>query len=55
MKEYVVEVEIKAYAHILVFAESVEEAENAAWDMATLDDVDDWEVYDVSVEDDEDE
>lgn len=53
MKEYVVEVEMKAYAEIRVFAESVEEAENAAWDMATLDDVDDWEVYDASVEDED--
>ena len=53
MKEYVVEVEMKAYAEIRVFAESVEEAENAAWDMATPDDVDDWEVYDVSVEDED--
>ena len=53
MKEYVVKVEMKAYAEIRVFAESVEEAENAAWDMATPDDAYDWEVYDVSVEDED--
>lgn len=52
MKEYVVEVEMKAWASIHVFAESAEEAENAAWDMATLDDADDWTVFDVWVEDD---
>lgn len=55
MKEYTVAVEMKAYAEVSVFAESVEEAENAAWDMVTLDDAYDWEVCDVSVEDDEDE
>lgn len=53
MKEYVVEVEMKAWASIHVFAESAEEAEDAAWDTATLDDADDWEVFDVSVEDEE--
>lgn len=53
MKEYVVEVEMKAWASIHVFAESAEEAEDAAWDMATLDDADDWSVCDVYVEDGE--
>lgn len=53
MKEYVVEVEMKAWASIHVFAESAEEAEDAAWGMATLDDADDWAVYDVSVEGDD--
>ena len=55
MKEYTVAVEIKVYAEVSVFAESAEEAENAAWDMATLDDAYNWEVCDVSVEEEDDE
>lgn len=53
MKEYTVEVEMRAYAEISVFAENAEAAEDAAWDMVSVNDAYDWEVYDVSVEDED--
>lgn len=43
MKEYTVEVEIRAWARISVVAQNEEEAIEAACDMADLDDVYAWE------------
>lgn len=44
MKEYTVEVEIRAWAKVSVVARNEEEAIEAACDMADLDDVYDWEI-----------
>lgn len=44
MKEYTVEVEIRAWAKISVVARNGEEAIEAACDMVDLDDVYDWEI-----------
>ena len=44
MKEYTVEVEIRAWAKVSVVARNEEEATEAACDMADLDDVYDWEI-----------
>ena len=44
MKEYTVEVEIRAWAKISVVARNGEEAIDAACDMVDLDDVYDWEI-----------
>lgn len=44
MKEYTVEVEIRAWAKVSVVARSEEEAIEAACDMVDLDDAYDWEI-----------
>lgn len=44
MKEYTVEVEIRAWAKISVVARNEEEAIEVACDMVDLDDVYDWEI-----------
>lgn len=44
MKEYTVEVEIRAWAKVSVVARNGEEAIEAACDMVDLDDVYDWEI-----------
>lgn len=44
MKEYTVEVEIRAWAKVSVVAQNGEEAIEAACDMVDLDDVYDWEI-----------
>ena len=44
MKEYTVEVEIRAWAKISVVARNGEEAIDAVYDMVDLDDVYDWEI-----------
>lgn len=44
MKEYTVEVEIRAWAKVSVVARNVEEAIEAACDMADLNDVYAWEI-----------
>lgn len=44
MKEYTVEVEIRAWAKVSVVARNEEEATEAACDMVDLDDVYDWEI-----------
>ena len=44
MKEYTVEVEIRAWAKVSVVARNEEEAIEAACDMIDLDDVYDWEI-----------
>lgn len=44
MKEYTVEVEIRAWAKISVVARNEEEATDAACDMVDLDDAYDWEI-----------
>lgn len=44
MKEYTVEVEIRAWAKISVVAQNKEDAVDAACDMVDLDDVYDWEI-----------
>lgn len=49
MKEYTVEVEIRAWAKVSVVARNGEEAIEAAYDMIDLDDVYDWEIEGVEV------
>ena len=44
MKEYTVEIEIRAWAEVSVVARNGEEAIEAACDMADLYDVHDWEI-----------
>ena len=44
MKEYIVEVEIRAWAKASVVARNEEEAIDAACDMVDLDDAHDWEI-----------
>lgn len=44
MKEYTVEVEIRAWAEVSVVARNEEEATEAACDMVDLDDAYDWEI-----------
>ena len=44
MKEYLVEVEMSAWAKVIVIAQNGEEATEAACDMVDLDDVYDWEI-----------
>lgn len=44
MKEYTVEVEIRAWAKISVVARNEEEAIEAVYDMVDLDDAYDWEI-----------
>lgn len=44
MKEYTVEVEIRAWVKISVVARNGEETIDAACDMVDLDDVYDWEI-----------
>lgn len=44
MKEYTVEVEIRAWAEVSVVARNGEEAVEAACDMVDLDDAHDWEI-----------
>lgn len=44
MKEYTVEVEIRAWAKVSVVARNGEEAVEATCDMVDLDDVYDWEI-----------
>ena len=44
MKEYTVEVEIRAWAEVVVVARNGEEAIEAACDMVDLDDAYDWEI-----------
>ena len=44
MKEYTVEVEIRAWAKISVVAQDEEEAIEAACDMVDLDDAYNWEI-----------
>lgn len=44
MKEYTVEVEIRAWAKVSVVAQNGEEAIEAACDMVDLDDAYDWEI-----------
>lgn len=44
MKEYTVEVEIRAWAKVSVVARNEEGAIDAAYDMADLDDAYDWEI-----------
>lgn len=49
MKEYTVEVAIRAWAKISVVAQNEEEVIEAACDMIDLDDVYDWEIEGVEV------
>ncbi len=49
MKEYTVEVEIRAWAKVSVVAQNGEEAIEAACDMVDLDDVYDWEIEEMEV------
>ena len=49
MKEYMVEVEITAWAKITVVARNGEEAIDAACDMVDLDDAYDWEIEEAEV------
>lgn len=49
MKEYTVEVEIRAWEKVSVVARNGEEAIEAAWDMVDLDDVYDWEIEETEV------
>ena len=44
MKEYTVEVEIRAWAKVSIAARNGKEAIEAAYDMVDLDDVYDWEI-----------
>lgn len=49
MKEYTVEVEIRAWAEVSVVARNGEEAIDAACDMVDLDDAYDWEIEEAEV------
>ena len=49
MKEYTVEVVIRAWAKISVVAQNEEEAIEAACDMVDLDDVYNWEIEEAEV------
>lgn len=53
MKEYTVEVEITAWAKVIVIAQDEEEAVAKAYNVVDLDDVYDWEIDAAEVEDDD--
>lgn len=55
MKKYLVDVSVSAWAKVLVIAQNEEEAVAKAYDVVELNDIYDWEIDAVEVEENEEE